>query len=112
MRKAQTSYLVPFNKTMTSWHYDDDVASILSNFHVRYRYHFKARRGADLDGKQLGPWSYAPFLTLFVTPTFFGFSCGTVILSQYSSEGWATRGIGRRKMQISARKWMQARGVV
>lgn len=28
------------------------------------------------DGKQLGPWFYAPFLTSFVTPTFFGFLVG------------------------------------
>lgn len=27
-------------------------------------------------GKQLGPWFYAPFLTSFVTPTFFGFLVG------------------------------------
>ncbi|CAB9527131.1 expressed unknown protein [Seminavis robusta] len=32
--------------------------------------------GTDLDGKQLGPWFYAPFLTSFVTPTFFGFLVG------------------------------------
>jgi len=28
------------------------------------------------DGKQLGPWFYAPFLTSIVTPTFFGFLVG------------------------------------
>ncbi|KAL7564126.1 hypothetical protein ACA910_021101 [Epithemia clementina (nom. ined.)] len=28
------------------------------------------------DGKQMGPWFYAPFLTSFVTPTFFGFLVG------------------------------------
>jgi hypothetical protein len=32
--------------------------------------------GTDVDGKQLGPWFYAPFLTSFVTPTFFGFLVG------------------------------------
>jgi hypothetical protein len=32
--------------------------------------------GTDLDGKQFGPWFYAPFLTSFVTPTFFGFLVG------------------------------------
>ena len=32
--------------------------------------------GTDWDGKQLGPWFYAPFLTSFVTPTFFGFLVG------------------------------------
>jgi Beta-carotene isomerase D27-like, C-terminal len=32
--------------------------------------------GTDLDGKQLGPWFYAPFLTSVVTPTFFGFLVG------------------------------------
>lgn len=35
--------------------------------------------GSDKDGKprtQLGPWFYAPFLTSFVTPTFFGFLVG------------------------------------
>ena len=32
--------------------------------------------GTDLDGKQYGPWFYAPFLTSFVTPTFFGFLVG------------------------------------
>lgn len=32
--------------------------------------------GTDFDGKQIGPWFYAPFLTSFVTPTFFGFLVG------------------------------------
>jgi hypothetical protein len=32
--------------------------------------------GTDFDGKQFGPWFYAPFLTSFVTPTFFGFLVG------------------------------------
>ena len=32
--------------------------------------------GTDLDGKQFGPWFYAPFLTSFVTPTFFAFLVG------------------------------------
>lgn len=32
--------------------------------------------GTDYDGKQFGPWFYAPFLTSFVTPTFFGFLVG------------------------------------
>lgn len=32
--------------------------------------------GTDYDGKQLGPWFYAPFLTSIVTPTFFGFLVG------------------------------------
>ena len=32
--------------------------------------------GTDFDGKQLGPWFYAPFLTSFVTPTFFAFLVG------------------------------------
>lgn len=32
--------------------------------------------GTDWDGKQFGPWFYAPFLTSFVTPTFFGFLVG------------------------------------
>jgi Beta-carotene isomerase D27-like, C-terminal len=32
--------------------------------------------GTEWDGKQLGPWFYAPFLTSFVTPTFFGFLVG------------------------------------
>jgi hypothetical protein len=32
--------------------------------------------GTDLDGKQFGPWFYAPFLTSIVTPTFFGFLVG------------------------------------
>ena len=32
--------------------------------------------GTDYDGKQIGPWFYAPFLTSFVTPTFFGFLVG------------------------------------
>ena len=30
----------------------------------------------DLRGKQIGPWFYAPFLTSFVTPTFFAFLVG------------------------------------
>eukprot|EP00559_Dactyliosolen_fragilissimus_P002985 CAMPEP_0184864206 /NCGR_PEP_ID=MMETSP0580-20130426/14088_1 /TAXON_ID=1118495 /ORGANISM="Dactyliosolen fragilissimus" /LENGTH=463 /DNA_ID=CAMNT_0027362895 /DNA_START=37 /DNA_END=1431 /DNA_ORIENTATION=- len=29
-----------------------------------------------LDGKQIGPWFYAPWLTTIVTPTFFGFLVG------------------------------------
>ena len=29
--------------------------------------------GTDYDGKQIGPWFYAPWLTSIVTPTFFGF---------------------------------------
>jgi hypothetical protein len=32
--------------------------------------------GTDWDGKQFGPWFYAPFLTSLVTPTFFGFLVG------------------------------------
>lgn len=32
--------------------------------------------GTDFDGKQIGPWFYAPFLTSFVTPTFFAFLVG------------------------------------
>mmetsp|Transcript_28007 Transcript_28007/g.41668 ORF Transcript_28007/g.41668 Transcript_28007/m.41668 type:complete len:468 (-) Transcript_28007:279-1682(-) len=32
--------------------------------------------GTDYDGKQFGPWFYAPWLTSFVTPTFFGFLVG------------------------------------
>lgn len=32
--------------------------------------------GTDLDGKQIGPWFYAPCLTSFVTPTFFAFLVG------------------------------------
>jgi beta-carotene isomerase len=32
--------------------------------------------GTDYDGKQIGPWFYAPFLTSFVTPTFFAFLVG------------------------------------
>jgi hypothetical protein len=32
--------------------------------------------GTEWDGKQLGPWFYAPYLTSFVTPTFFGFLVG------------------------------------
>jgi hypothetical protein len=32
--------------------------------------------GTDLDGKQFGPWFYAPWLTSFITPTFFGFLVG------------------------------------
>ena len=32
--------------------------------------------GTPWDGKQLGPWFYAPFLTSFVTPTFFAFLVG------------------------------------
>ena len=30
----------------------------------------------DMRGRQIGPWFYAPFLTSFVTPTFFGFLVG------------------------------------
>ncbi len=30
----------------------------------------------SLDGKQFGPWFYAPWLTTIVTPTFFGFLVG------------------------------------
>ncbi|KAG7373993.1 protein of unknown function DUF4033 containing protein [Nitzschia inconspicua] len=33
-------------------------------------------KSIDGEGKQLGPWFYAPFLTSFVTPTFFGFLVG------------------------------------
>ncbi|KAL9182618.1 hypothetical protein ACHAXT_013270 [Thalassiosira profunda] len=32
--------------------------------------------GTDFDGKQIGPWFYAPWLTSIVTPTFFGFLVG------------------------------------
>ena len=32
--------------------------------------------GTPWDGKQLGPWFYAPALTAFVTPTFFAFLVG------------------------------------
>jgi hypothetical protein len=33
-------------------------------------------KSLDGEGKQWGPWFYAPFLTSFVTPTFFGFLVG------------------------------------
>mmetsp|Transcript_22923 Transcript_22923/g.54113 ORF Transcript_22923/g.54113 Transcript_22923/m.54113 type:complete len:449 (-) Transcript_22923:127-1473(-) len=32
--------------------------------------------GTEWDGKQIGPWFYAPWLTTIVTPTFFGFLVG------------------------------------
>mmetsp|Transcript_31952 Transcript_31952/g.77246 ORF Transcript_31952/g.77246 Transcript_31952/m.77246 type:complete len:478 (+) Transcript_31952:213-1646(+) len=32
--------------------------------------------GTDYDGRQIGPWFYAPWLTSIVTPTFFGFLVG------------------------------------
>lgn len=32
--------------------------------------------GTSADGKQIGPWFYAPWLTSFVTPTFFAFLVG------------------------------------
>jgi len=32
--------------------------------------------GTKMDGKQIGPWFYAPWLTTIVTPTFFGFLVG------------------------------------
>jgi len=32
--------------------------------------------GTEWDGKQIGPWFYAPLLTTIVTPTFFGFLVG------------------------------------
>ena len=32
--------------------------------------------GTEWDGRQLGPWSYAPYLTSIVTPVFFGFLVG------------------------------------
>jgi hypothetical protein len=32
--------------------------------------------GTDFDGKQIGPWFYAPFMTAVVTPTFFAFLVG------------------------------------
>ena len=32
--------------------------------------------GTKYDGKQLGPWPYAPYLTSIVTPMFFGFLVG------------------------------------
>ena len=32
--------------------------------------------GTEWDGKQIGPWFYAPWLTTMVTPTFFGFLVG------------------------------------
>ena len=32
--------------------------------------------GTQWDGKQLGPWFYAPYLTSIVTPVFFGFLVG------------------------------------
>ena len=32
--------------------------------------------GTEYDGKQIGPWFYAPWLTTIVTPTFFGFLVG------------------------------------
>lgn len=32
--------------------------------------------GTEFDGKQFGPWFYAPWLTSVVTPTFFGFLVG------------------------------------
>jgi hypothetical protein len=32
--------------------------------------------GSDFDGKQIGPWFYAPWLTTVITPTFFKFLVG------------------------------------
>lgn len=52
------------------------MTPILPPFYRIFMTGIVPKLGTDYDGKQIGPWSYAPFLTSFVTPTFFGFLVG------------------------------------
>ncbi|GAX13246.1 hypothetical protein FisN_17Hh183 [Fistulifera solaris] len=52
------------------------MTPVLPPFYRIFMSGFVPKLGTDMDGKQLGPWFYAPWLTSFVTPTFFGFLVG------------------------------------
>jgi hypothetical protein len=52
------------------------ITPVLPPFYRIFMSGIVPKLGTDYDGKQIGPWFYAPFLTSFVTPTFFGFLVG------------------------------------
>ncbi len=54
----------------------DLMTPVLPPFYRIFMSGVVPKLGTDMDGKQLGPWFYAPWLTSFVTPTFFGFLVG------------------------------------
>jgi len=54
----------------------DLMTPVLPPFYRIFMSGIVPKLGTDFDGKQIGPWFYAPWLTSFVTPTFFGFLVG------------------------------------
>jgi beta-carotene isomerase len=54
----------------------DLMTPVLPPFYRVFMAGIVPKLGTEYDGKQFGPWFYAPFLTSFVTPTFFGFLVG------------------------------------
>ncbi len=61
--------------------------------------------GTEYDGKQLGPWFYAPYLTLIVMPTFFGFLVGPSRLNHRANGKWGGLDVEKCKfLQESRRK--------
>lgn len=76
------SYLLKENQTAEAQHemvrntLGDLMTPVLPPFYRIFMSGIVPKLGTDLDGKQFGPWFYAPWLTSFVTPTFFGFLVG------------------------------------
>lgn len=54
----------------------DLMTPVLPPFYRIFMSGIVPKLGTEMDGKQLGPWFYAPWLTSVVTPTFFGFLVG------------------------------------
>lgn len=52
------------------------MTPILPTFYRIFMSGIVPKLGTEYDGKQLGPWPYAPYLTSIVTPIFFGFLVG------------------------------------
>jgi hypothetical protein len=52
------------------------MTAVLPPFYRIFMSGIVPKLGTDFDGKQIGPWFYAPWLTTIVTPTFFGFLVG------------------------------------
>uniref|UniRef100_A0A7S3P4L4 Beta-carotene isomerase D27-like C-terminal domain-containing protein n=1 Tax=Amphora coffeiformis TaxID=265554 RepID=A0A7S3P4L4_9STRA len=79
--QGRTFMLQP-NQTPEAQHkmvYDtlgDLMTPVLPPFYRIFMSGIVPKLGTSIDGKQLGPWFYAPFLTSFVTPTFFAFLVG------------------------------------
>jgi hypothetical protein len=54
----------------------DLMTPVLPPFYRIFMSGIVPKVGTEWDGKQIGPWFYAPWLTTIITPTFFGFLVG------------------------------------